>query len=425
MDSGTADLVAPVIHVGRQPIYDLAGDVVAYEMLFRDAVDATRSTRRSAEATAHVIVATFTEFGLDQLVGGRACFINVTKEFLTGELPVPFDPQQSVLEIVETVEVDDAVIDGVRRLEQRGFTIALDDFAVDAHEQLLEFATYVKIDLLDSDPRVTAEAIQRCHAYPHVQLIAERLESEADLQRAIDLGFSLFQGHVLGHPHVLSTAALSPGHLSRMQLLVALTAAEVDFEEVVELITNDPALSYRLLLATNAAASGLRDRVSSVRQAAALLGVAKVQDWVTLMAVGDLAGATAEQLALIMSRAHGCRIIASQAGRSTDAAFTIGLLSGVADLTARSREQLAAQLPLSMDVAEALAHGAGPLGEVLEMVIQYEQGRPASLATLVGQDAAAKAHLSALGWATNLVGGLHPAASGWPLPPVLQAGGSG
>jgi c-di-GMP-related signal transduction protein len=186
--------------VGRQPIYDRAGDVVAYELLFRDAVDATSASRRSAQATSQVIVSAFTEFGLDQLVGTRACFINVTREFLVGELPIPFDSNQAVLEIVETVEVDDAVIEGVNNLIERGFTIALDDFTPGAHERLLNVATYVKIDMMDVEPDVVYECIQLCRQHPQIQLVAERLETEDDLQRAFALGFDFFQGHVLGRP---------------------------------------------------------------------------------------------------------------------------------------------------------------------------------------------------------------------------------
>src|SRR5918997_5979031 len=322
-----AEPAVPLVHVGRQPIYDRVGDVVAYELLFRDAAEATRATRRSADATGRVIVAAFTEFGLERLVGERACFINVTREFLIGELPVPFAPDQSVLEIVETVDVDDAVVDGVRDLVRRGFTIALDDFTVGAHERLLEFATYVKIDVLDVDPAVVEEAVRRCRRSPHVQLIAERLETPEDLQRAMDLGFDFFQGHVLGQPHVVSTTSLSPARVSRLRLLVALTAADVDFDEVVRLVAGDPALSYRLLQATNSAASGLATRVSSVREAAVLLGTDTVRHWVILMLTSDLAEASPEQLAVALTRAWACRTVALQLDRPADAAFTVGLLS--------------------------------------------------------------------------------------------------
>ena len=39
--------------------------------VIRDAAEATSATRRSADATGRVIVAAFTEFGLDRLAGDR------------------------------------------------------------------------------------------------------------------------------------------------------------------------------------------------------------------------------------------------------------------------------------------------------------------------------------------------------------------
>ncbi len=412
VEAQPAEPATPLVHVGRQPIYDRTGDVIAYELLFRDAAEATTASRRSADATGRVIVAAFTEFGLERLVGERACFINVTREFLVGELPVPFAPDQSVLEIVETVDVDDVVIDGVRDLVQRGFTIALDDFTLGTHERLLEYATYVKIDLLGVDPAVVAEAVHRCRRSPHVQLIAERLETPEDLQRAMELGFDFFQGHVLGQPHVVSTTSLSPARVSRLRLLVALTASDVDFDEVVALVTGDPALSYRLLQATNSAASGLATRVSSVREAAVLLGLDTVRHWVVLMLTSDLAEASEEQLAVAMTRASACRTVAQQLGLPGDAAFTVGLLSGIAQLTAQTPAALAAALPLATDVARALSGEQGRLGEVLRVVRDYEDGNPARLANLLGSIDAVRAYLGAVEWSTEMVRGVAPARAG-------------
>ena len=403
MDHDAAEPTAPLVHVGRQPIYDRTGDVIAYELLFRDTAGATRATERSAEATGRVIVSAFTEFGLDQLVGERACFINVTREFLIGQFPVPFDPNQSVLEVVETVRVDDAVVDGVRKLVEQGYTIALDDFTLGTHERLLEFATYVKIDLLDVDPAVVAESVHRCRAFPHVELIAERLETEDDLQRAMELGFTYFQGHVLGTPHVVSTPTLSPARVSRLQLLVALATADVDFDEVVELVARDPALSLRLLQATNSAASGLSNRVSSVAQAAALLGLDKVRQWVTLMLLSDYTTAGEDQLAATITRARTCRAVAERLDRPDEAAFTAGLLSGIAELTGQPPADLAKRLPLSPDLVTALVEGAGPLGEILTAIREYEHGEPAALAALLTPDDAIRTYLDALRWTTEVL----------------------
>jgi c-di-GMP-related signal transduction protein len=396
---------AALVHVGRQPIYDRSGDVIGYELLFRDAVEATQASSRSAEATSKVIVAAFTEFGLEQLVGARACFINITREFLVGELPVPFDANQAVLEVVETVEVDDAVVAGVADLVARGFTIALDDFRPGAHDRLLDYATYVKVDLLDVDPEEVGAVVRRIRErHPQIQLIAERLETEDDLHRASELGFEFFQGHVLGRPHVVSTAALSPARLNRIKLLSSLAAPEVDFDEVVDRIVDDPALTYRLLQATNSAASGLTVRVSSVREAAVLLGLTTIRQWVGLMLLSDLAEATEEQLAVVMTRARLCQIVAERLELAADVGYGVGLLSGVADLLRRPAGEVARELPLTADVVDALADGSGRLGQMLTAVLGYERGDdPRGLAELLHADGAMTAYLEAVAWCNGLM----------------------
>ena len=197
--------------MGRQPVYDRGGDVIGYELLFREGAHATTATRRNAYATSQVIIAAFTEFGLPELVGDRPCFVNLTREFLVGELPVPFDYNQTVLEVLETIHVDDEVVTGIRNLVDRGYTIALDDFVYTDHTALLlPLASFVKVDMLDADPSTLQDTVTRLRRHPHLTLVAERLETEQQLTYAADLGFDLFQGHVLGRPPATVIIYLRP-----------------------------------------------------------------------------------------------------------------------------------------------------------------------------------------------------------------------
>ncbi|MEV6636651.1 HDOD domain-containing protein [Actinoplanes sp. NPDC051470] len=392
----------PVTHVGRQAIYDRDGALVAYELLFRDAENATSATLRSAAATSRVIVAAFTEFGIEQLVGGRSCFVNVTREFLVGELPVPFGPDDAVIEVVETVDIDDEVVGGVTRLVDDGYTVALDDFMIGRHERLLSLATYVKVVVRELDETTLDRVVEVCREHPQLQLVAEQLETEDDLRRAYDRGFEFFQGHILGRTHVASTTSIAPGRLHRLQLLGALNAAEADFDEVVGLIARDAAIAYRLLQACNAAASGLTARVSTIKQAAALLGLDKIRQWVTLMVLSDVAEATEEQLTNTMARARMCETVAHHRSLPADAAFTTGLLSGVADLIGHRPSDLASRLPLTDDVRRALVDGSGELGEVLVAVRSFEQGAGERLAALISPEKALHSFLEAMAWSTKL-----------------------
>lgn len=401
------------IHVARQPIYDRAGQVRAYELLFRGGAGHGQASRRNAYATSNVIVGAFTDVGLGNLVGDRLCFVNLTREFVVGDLELPIAPESVVLEVLETIDVDEDVVAGVRNLIDRGYRIALDDFVWGSgHERLLPFASYVKFEVAGVDPEQLATDVARVREYPGITLIAERLEDEADLARARRLGFELFQGYALSRPQISSTVGLSPARMQRLQLVAALADPVVDVDKVVSMVSADPALGYRLLRATNSAATGIAGKVSSVHDAIVLLGLRRVCQWVTLMLVGDLAEASEDLVSATLTRARLCRAVASYLSLSGEAAFTVGLLSSIAEIIGDGPDDMAGKLPLTDDVSAALSTGAGPLGAVLSLVKQYERGDVRALVDgPVPGDTFALAYLKALAWVEQSMRVAIPGAS--------------
>ena len=398
-----------LVHIGRQPIYDRDGHVVAYELLFRGDSEETEASRRSLYATSQIIVNAFTEFGLEQIVGSRMCFINLTRDFLTGDLPVPFEPGQAVLEIVETVDVDDAVLAGVSRLVDLGYPVSISSEAAgDGYFELRRLATYIKVDVLERDRERIEATVAELRQFPGVKLIAERAETDAHVELAEWLSFDLFQGHALGRPQVLSIQSLSPSRMRRLELLGALNADDVDLEKVVNIVTGDPGLSFRVLRATNSAATGLPRKVSSVRDAVVMLGLTRIRQWVALMLVSDIAeSATDDQLATTMARARLCQIVADRLDLPPDAAFTVGLLAGIAELVSEPISELVSHLPLTREVTDALVRGTGRLGQVLAMVRAYEATDVHALQNaLVSSADLAKAYLAAVGWSVRTVDGV-------------------
>lgn len=402
-------LITPgLVHIGRQPIYDRAGAVVAYELLFRGGRAAVAADQSDAYATTQVILSAFAEFGLEQIVGDRLCLLNMTREFLVGELPLPFEPDQVVLEVLETVEIDDEVIAGVAGLARRGFRIALDDFVFGSgHERLLGLASYVKLDVLGVEPRTIVSAVHEIRRYPKIRLLAERIETRSQLDAALALGFDLFQGHIFARPQTLTAVSVNPSRMRRLELFTALTAANADIDEVVPIVTADPALSFRVLRATNSAANGLHRKVSSIREAVTVLGYDRIRQWVVLLMASDVAATSPEHLAGTLTRARLCQLIARHAGVPADAAFTVGLLSGVAELLAEPIEELAPRLPVTPEIAAALVDGSGRLGQVLALARAYERSDlPALAAAPMSAAELARAYLSAVGWSEGTIAGL-------------------
>lgn len=391
-----------LVHVARQPIFNLVGDVVAYELLFRGRMDAVDAQRRDSYATSQVLVNAFTEFGLDEVVGDQTCFINLTREFLVGELPLPFGPQQVVLEVLETVEVDDAVVAGVAALVEEGYRIALDDFVWGSgHERLMPYASFVKLDLLNGATEHLDEIVVACRAWPGIQIVAEGLETPDHLALAGEYGFELRQGYVLSRPQVLTAATLSPSKLRRFELVGALSNPHADFDEILSIIVSDPALSLRVLRTSNSAAVGLFNRISSIRQAVVMLGLDQIRRWAMLMIVDDVAGATEVQMVEALSKARLCMNLASTFEVDADAAFVAGLIAAVADLLAVTSATLARQVPLTPEISAALERGSGPLGRLLRTVEAYQRGDLQSVAERYSGTDLTRTVMDAMRWSRS------------------------
>jgi EAL and modified HD-GYP domain-containing signal transduction protein len=422
---GEAPVVAPgelpQVHVGRQPIYDADLRLHAYELLFRSAQNATRAQVDATDAagdqaTTSTILAAFSGFGAADLLGGRPGFVNLTRAFLVGDLPVPFEPDQAVLEVLETVTLDPEVLDGVRRLKRAGYRIALDDFVwTKGADDVVDLASIVKLDVLTPWPQVIALA-DRCRSRGgnDLVLLAERVEDEQMLQRCLDHGFTLFQGYHLGRPQTLSSDTLSSDRLTVLQMLTRLSASDVQLRDIESIMRADPALVLQLLRLANSSVNGLTRTISTITDAAVLLGLTRLRAWVLLLSMSTLTGAAGDT-SLALLRGYTCEQLArrtpstSPSGGSRTAslepetAFAAGLFDGIATLLGISSAALIESLPpLDAQLYAALTGRPGPLGELLAAVRAYDCGDQAAVRqTGYGVEDVADCYLTALSWTTR------------------------
>ena len=185
--------------IARQPIWTVDGRLYGNEFLYRSRdglpaqVDRWRSDRQDV-ATASVLDVLFGDGPPSDL---HPAFVNVTRSFIVNDRPLPAHAGRLVLEIVESVVADDAVLAGLRRLRGRGYKIAIDDFAAEADQiAMLPHADFVKIDVRDMD-RLGPQLVELARRYGAV-LVAERVWNDALVQECLALGFDLLQGDVLG-----------------------------------------------------------------------------------------------------------------------------------------------------------------------------------------------------------------------------------
>ena len=277
------------IRLGRQPIFGRAGQLLGYELLYRDfSRDSSSSYVDGELATAKVLCNALLEIGLDRVIGDSRAFVNCTKSFLSGEKAIPLGLERVVVEVLEDVEVDETVIAGLRRLSEQGCLIALDDFTYSPEwDACLEVADIVKIDVLALDATEVSEQLRHLKKYD-VALLAEKVEDYETHQMCMDLGFEMFQGYFYQKPNVIEQRAAQASHTALLNTLAAINEEEAEVTDIADAVSQDAMLTHKLIRYVNSSAFGRRYEVETPSQVIVYLGKQEVRSIVTLLLLTSL-----------------------------------------------------------------------------------------------------------------------------------------
>ena len=325
---------------------------------------------------------------------------------------VTLPPQSTVIELLESVDGEAEVTEACRALKEKGYAIALDDFVYrPTLDPLIPLADVIKIGFRDFDPKQQVEHLRQrgCEAV----LLAETVETHEEYQRAVDLGFTRFQGFFFCKPEVVSGRVLSPARLTYLKLLQAVTRPELQIDEVDAVIRADVGMTHRLLKYLGSAALGFRTEVTSVRHGLALLGREQTRRFVSLVALGEMGSEKPPEL-LVASAVRGrfCELIGDDVALADQKAelFLMGLLSLVDAMLDQPMTRVLEQLSLSRDLTNALIGEKSQLRPVLEFVEHYERAEWTAASGLAAAHGIVEAKVcdyynEAIAWATKALKG--------------------
>ena len=366
------------VFVARQPIFDAHQRVYAYELLFRSVPENYFTPGPDPETPASRVLSHGTFVGLSSLTDHKPAFVSFSREALVGELAFTLPRQDIVVEVLDTVKADGGTLDACRRLKASGYRLALADY-VDTPERapLVEFADFVKVDVLNSPPG-TGEAVARKYRSAHRRALAGKVETRESLRVAASQGFDYFQGNFFSRPASVTSKSIPAFRLNYLRLLHELNRPEVDMRRLEEVVKKEASMTYRLLRRVNSVAYGFRLETSSLRHALVLLGEREIRLCATVWAMADLARDLPSELVVASTlRARLCETLAPLAGlaaRSLDV-FLVGMFSMLDVILDQPMDRILVALPLATDVHDALLGGQNPLRTVLDCVLAYEQAR--------------------------------------------------
>ncbi|MBK7355831.1 EAL domain-containing protein [Propionivibrio sp.] len=409
------------VFLGRQPILDRNQQLFAYELLFRSGSAENgnfASFVDGNQATATVITNAFTEFSMADALGPYQGFIKVDHGLLFSDLIYALPTHSVVLEILETVTPTIEMLTRCEQLRGEGYILAIRERpeSLDQSRPLLKLAEVIKVDISRVDPTRLKQLAINLKPLEKT-ILAEKVESNEQMQLCHDLGFDLFQGYYFAHPVVIKGKSLHTSELSLLRLL-GLLSQDADHAEVETVFKQEPMLTYNLLRLTNSVGAGMTTRITSLRHAITMLGRRQLLRWLQLLLYSGVSGSRQAvnpllQLAATRGRLMELLVVRTPGAKAgdqnlIDQAYMVGILSLMPTLVGHNMSEILTQLPVAQPVLDALGSRNGALGDLLSLVeaLEEEDGAHAArmMQRLPGIDAkyANSCLTNALGWANNL-----------------------
>lgn len=399
--------------LARQPILDRNESLCAFELLFRRGNNAANAdVSDDTQATAQVMLNAFGDLGIANVLGKHKGFINLDAKFLFSDTVELLPRQQVVLELLESVVIDDAVIARCCELKAMGFCLALDDVLelCDEIKPLLGIADIVKLDLMQIDPARLPALVKCFRQYP-VKLLAEKVEDREQGRRCMEMGFDMFQGYYFARPETLSGKRSDPSKTVLLRILT-LMLGDAENEKIVNAFKEHPTLAYNLLRMVNSAGNNLAVKINSLSHGLMVLGRRALQRWVQLLLYASKGEGANPLMQLAATRAKLMELIAQEIRpRDRDyveSAFMVGMLSLLDTLMDEPLNELVPRLNLQEDIEAALLKRSGDIGELLAMCGELESGDALAVQTRLRArpgltaDTLNVAQLEALCWANNI-----------------------
>jgi c-di-GMP-related signal transduction protein len=366
------------VFVARQPIFDKNKHIYAYELLFRNGTANHVPDIDGDEATTTLLANTFFTIGMDTLAGGRKLFINYTQNLLEKKIPLLLPKETTVIEILEDVKPNPALIDSCVQMAADGYTIALDDFVyLPELEPLIAIASIIKFDFRLA-PKAAIEGYVKQVSRYNLCLLAEKVETHDEFEAARKMGFELFQGYFFCKPEILRGHEIQGSQLNLMMIMAQINSDSFNCDELEKLIVRDMGISYKLFKYLNSVFFARVSKVSSVKQALVFLGEKEIRRFVSLIAMSRLAeGKPTELVRTACIRGKFCELLGTDVHENTSPPemFTLGLFSLIDAVMDHPMDRILGELPLSAPIKRALVDAKGPLAGYIELVRSYETGR--------------------------------------------------
>ncbi|MGL5084756.1 MAG: EAL and HDOD domain-containing protein [Clostridium sp.] len=399
------------IFLGRQSIYNIDKKNVAYEILYRSSLNNSFDNNTGHEEATYKVIQNILSFGLETLTNNKIAFINFPEDAINSNMATLLPKEKVIIEVLETVKPTKEVIKNLRLLKNRGYLIALDDVSKYSQvEKFLGVIDIIKIDYQLSDKFERFNIFQKLSDNNiNIKMLAEKIETEEELQEARLLGFDYFQGYYFSKPVVMQDEELSSKNGTIFKIIIELLKEDFNIDRMENLIKSDVGLAYKFLKFINSAYFNFIQEVSSIKNAVALVGRHELRKWLSIISISEMNTKTGnDHTNTIIIRARMCEIISEfKMPSSENVAFMLGLFSDIHLLVNKPLNKSIALLPLNIEVKNALLGKDNIYKDILSLVIAYENMNEENIENIakklnIDMQILSDMYLAAIEWGSNV-----------------------
>ena len=375
-------------YVVRQPIKDLQGKVLGYEIRYSGET-AGYTGENGQDFMAADAIYNFLTQTTDKSLSGGQNFMTFTVNLLMKRTPGLFRPEDLVIQVDDNVIIHPLAMRFVEKYADEGYKVAANEFQfLPRYVSNLDRFDYIKINFRTTTDSGIRNIIEMAHEMGK-KCIATGIDDEDMYQKAHMMEVDAMEGRYVAE--MMFTAVHSSSYLQSnfFRLLIAVTKDEPDVDEIEQIISMDATLTYTLLRIVNSAYFALRNRATNVHQGITILGLSQLRQWIYLMGCtdtnGDLDASNEEMLKLSFTRgtfASELHKYVKKLPISRNDAYLMGMFSTLHHLIAAPLEDILDEIPVAQEVKDALLRHEGVCGQLYDLMLCYERADWAEISRL-------------------------------------------
>jgi len=373
--------------MARQPILDLKLNIYGYELLYRSH-HLIMDENDGDVATLNVINNTFMTIGFEEVIDQGLAFLNFTSDLIKQDVPLVFNKEAIVIEILEDVEPEDSLMKKIIELREKGYVFAVDDYDSNYHyDEFLDFVDIVKVDFKKTN-KYEREDITRKLKRRSLTLLAEKIENNDEFLEAKRLGYDLFQGFFFQKPQILKNREIKALNTNHIEAINELSKPEPDYKALTEIIKRDVAMTYKFMKLVNSVAFYSLSKIESINDALVRLGFREINKYVFLLMFKHLAVGSPDVLinnALIRAKFSEGLAKKSRFRKKCDDFFLLGMFSMIDVILSVPKEEALREIPISIELRSALTGLVeNEYSEMMGLIINHERGNFEALDNYLG-----------------------------------------